>query len=52
MLILGKTPDWNTAKKEMSNTDFLSKLKQIKPEDISQKTILKVEKLTKDPKMK
>lgn len=46
-----KDPSWSSAKKELAAPDFLNKLQTIEKDKISQKTLLKIEKLTHDPKM-
>lgn len=51
MILLLKDPSWASAKKELAAPDFLSKLQNIEKDKISQKTLLKIEKLTHDPKM-
>lgn len=51
MILLGKEPNWATAKKEMTSPNFLQNLKGIDKDNILERTILRIEKLTQDPKM-
>lgn len=51
MILLGKEPNWASAKKEMNDQGFMQKLKLFDKQNVSTKTLLKLEKLTKDPKM-
>lgn len=46
MILLGKDPTWATAKKEMTAPNFLQNLKGIDKDNILERTILKIEKLT------
>ena len=51
MIIMSKEASWPSVKKELSKPDFLNQLKNVDKDHISQKTLLKIEKLTHDPKM-
>lgn len=51
MILLNKEPNWNVAKKELADTDFMKRLKELKIKEVTGRTLLKIEKLTQDPKM-
>lgn len=51
MVIMGKDPSWASVKKEMSAPDFLTKMQTIDLDNVSQRTLLKIEKMTSDPNM-
>lgn len=51
MILLGKQPTWVTAKKEMQDPGFMNKLTGFDKQTVSTKTILKLQKMTSDPKM-
>ena len=51
MLLISREPNWATAKKELADTSFLSKLQQIDKGRISVPVLRRIEKLTQDPKM-
>lgn len=51
MIIMGKDPTWATVQKELAAPDFLKKMQEIDKDHISQKTLLKIEKLTHDSTM-
>ena len=46
MTILFKDPSWATAKKELADTAFLKRLKEYDKDNMSEKTIKKIEKYT------
>ncbi|KJP86349.1 40S ribosomal protein S3 [Plasmodium fragile] len=49
MIILNKTPSWEQAKIELGDANFLNKLKSFDKDSISDKTLKKIEKFTKNP---
>ncbi|CRH01266.1 dynein beta chain, putative [Plasmodium relictum] len=49
MIILNKTPSWEQAKIELGDANFLNKLKAFDKDSISDKTLKKIEKFTKNP---
>ncbi|CRG94855.1 dynein beta chain, putative [Plasmodium gallinaceum] len=49
MIILNKTPSWEQAKIELGDANFLNKLKTFDKDSISDKTLKKIEKFTKNP---
>lgn len=51
MLLISREPNWATAKKELADTSFLSKLQQIDKGRIPVPVLRRIEKLTQDPKM-
>ena len=52
MIIRGKEASWAQAKKEMASPDFLKELKNPSLKDsISQRVLLKIEKITHNPQM-
>lgn len=46
MTILFKDPSWATAKKELADPSFLKRLKEYDKDNMSEKTIKKIEKFT------
>ena len=46
MTILGHDPSWASAKKELASPDFLKTLKNYDKDNITEKTIKKIEKFT------
>jgi dynein heavy chain, axonemal len=51
MIILGKDPNWPSVKKELADSEFLKRLKEVDKDHISQKTLLRIEKYLQMPKM-
>ena len=51
MILLNKDPNWAVAKKELADTSFLTRLKELKIKEVTSKTLGKIEKLTQDPRM-
>ena len=50
-LLLGQTPDWDTAKKQLSNVNFLRDLQQYDKDNIADKSIKRLQKYTSDPEL-
>jgi dynein heavy chain len=51
MIIMGKDPTWASVKKELAAPDFLAKMQQLDKDHISQRTLLRIERMTSDPNM-
>ena len=51
MLLINRDPTWATAKKQLADTSFLSKLQTIDKGRIPVATLKRIQKLTQDPKM-
>ena len=51
MIILGKDPSWASSKRELTQPDFLQKLRTVDKDHILQKTLQRIEKITHDPEM-
>ncbi|SCL97173.1 dynein beta chain, putative [Plasmodium berghei] len=49
MIILNKNPSWEQAKIELGDANFLNKLKSFDKDSVSDKTLKKIEKFTKNP---
>ena len=50
MTVLDKKTDWGTAKQELNDVAFLTKIKDFDKDNMTNKTVLKIEKYTKgDP---
>merc|ERR1719498_515659 len=49
MTVMEKTPSWAQAKTELNDTNFLSRIKNFAKDDITNATLRKMEKYTKDP---
>jgi dynein heavy chain len=49
MIILGKDPNWPSVKKELADSEFLKRLKEVDKDHISQKTLLRIEKYLQMP---
>ena len=51
-VILGKKPDWNTAKQVLADTGFISKLIKLDPESVTEKIYTKFRLYSKVPDFK
>merc|ERR1719498_955078 len=49
MTVMEKTPSWAQAKTELNDTNFLNRIKNFAKDDITNATLRKMEKYTKDP---
>merc|ERR1719174_3120842 len=49
MTVMEKTPSWAQAKTELNDVQFLPKIKNFDKDNISNATLKKIEKYTKDP---
>jgi hypothetical protein len=49
MIVFNQPPNWATAKKELSNPNFLQKIKNYPKESIKDRTLKQIEKYTKRP---
>ncbi len=52
MIILGKEPTWVSAKKELSDTDFIRRIKGFEKDKVTNKQLRQIEKYTKEDNFK